>query len=62
MTRQNVIPKLTAVCPLPFTVTAAFVLMPTDCHCVERPPMKSLQNDDCDRKQQWHAEWSYVAC
>lgn len=54
MTRQDVIPKLSAVCPLPLTVTAAFVLVPTVCHCVERP-MKSLQNDDSDRKQQWHA-------
>lgn len=51
MTPQDVIPKLSAVCPLPSTVTAAFVLVPTGCHCEERP-MKSLQNGDCDRKQQ----------
>lgn len=54
VTHQDVIPKLSAVCPLPLTATAAFVLVPTVCHCVERP-MKSLQNDDCDRKQQEHA-------
>lgn len=51
MTRQDVIPKLSAVCLLPLTVTAVFVLGPTVCLCVRRP-MKSLQNDDCDRKQQ----------
>lgn len=51
MTRQDVIPKLTAVWLLHLTVTPAFVLVPTVCHCVERP-MKSLQNDDCDKEQQ----------
>lgn len=43
------------------TVTAAFVHVPTVCHCEEKP-MKSLQKCDSDRKQQWHAGQSYVAC
>lgn len=50
MTRQDVIPKLSAVYPLSLTVNAVFVLVPTVCLFVVRP-MKSLQNDDGDRKQ-----------
>lgn len=48
MTRRAVIPELSAVCPLPLTVTAAFVPVPTVVHCVQGP----LQTEDCDRKQQ----------
>lgn len=42
-------------------VTAAFVHVPTVYHCEEKP-IKSLQQCDSDRKQQWHAGQSYVPC
>lgn len=45
--------------PIASAVTAAFVRVPTVCHC-EETPMESLQKGDGDRNQQWHAGQSYV--
>lgn len=58
MTRQDVIPKLSAACPLPYC-HCCFCPCAHCLSCKERP-IKSLQNVDGDRKQQQRAGQSYV--